>query len=267
MGTYVGRKVMARTDRLDSRDRISPPESWREPTTHWAVVLQHPWYRELVRVQHELLRAVHGFFTDRGLISPPLPVTTGSISSPTCAGSDSLPVEVELFGERTFLADSMQFMLELACRLHPKGAYYVMPSFRGEMTDARHLPQFFHAEAEIPGTFPDMIELASAFVHSITSTLIDRCPDAIGRLAGGLDHVEELMSHGGRYPALQFGEAVADLAGTGTSRDTSGVVTIDPAGEATLARRHGAGGLALWLTHFDRRSVPFYQAWRLIHCD
>lgn len=53
-----------------------------------------------------------------------LPVTTGSISSPMGRGSDSLPVKVKLEGVETYLADSMQFLLEYGCRLTNKGVYY-----------------------------------------------------------------------------------------------------------------------------------------------
>ncbi|GAA2552195.1 hypothetical protein GCM10010435_23080 [Winogradskya consettensis] len=46
---------------------------------------------------------------------------------------------VDLFGQKTYVADSMQFMLEYACRFSDSGAWYLMPRFRGEDADETHL--------------------------------------------------------------------------------------------------------------------------------
>ena len=96
-----------------------------------------------------------------------MPLTTSGVSGPAGLDSDSFPVEIELLGVKTHLADSMQFMLEMGCRLHRGGVYYLMPSFRGEQTDCYHLPQFHHAEVEITGLLPDVIALAEAMLPSL----------------------------------------------------------------------------------------------------
>ena len=77
----------------------------------------------------QMIVAASRFYEEKGIITMHLPVTTGSISSPMGRGSDSLPVKVNLEGIDTYLADSMQFLLEYGCRLNEKGVYYVMPSF------------------------------------------------------------------------------------------------------------------------------------------
>ena len=93
-----------------------------------------------------VFRTTATHWASQGVRYFPAPVTTGSVSSPMGLGSDSEPVEIELFGDRTFLADSMQFYLEYGCRMAPAGCWYFMPSFRGEEPDARHLNQFMHSE-------------------------------------------------------------------------------------------------------------------------
>ena len=98
-----------------------------------------------------------------------LPVTTGSISSPMGRGSDSLTVRINLEGIDTYLADSMQFLLEYGCRLNLKGVYYVMPSFRGEKADERHLCQFYHSEAEIPGKLENVMNLVDEYIKYLSS--------------------------------------------------------------------------------------------------
>jgi asparaginyl-tRNA synthetase len=100
-------------------------------------------------------------------------------------GSDSLPVHVELGGVNTYLADSMQFMLELACRLTGRDCYYIMPSFRGEACDETHLSQFFHSEAEIRGDLADVMAVVDEYILHLAGGLLDRHEELLVDLAGG----------------------------------------------------------------------------------
>lgn len=243
---------------------LRPPQSWKTLNNHYHAVLTHPWYRRLARIQHEMQAALHRFFTSQGLITVSMPITTSSISSPMGLGSDSLPVEVDLFGVQTYLADSMQFMLELGCRLHEQGVYYIMPCFRGEQTDRYHLPQFYHVEAEIPGTLPDVIELASEMIHQLSSWMLERCADTLEQIAGNVEHIERVLALGGHYPRIRMDEAI-DILQQGSNgecwvqRHPAGFSSITRSGETELVRRNG--GNPLWLTHFDHLAVPFYQAY------
>lgn len=110
-----------------------------------------------------------------------LPITTGSISSPMGLGSDSSPVQIEIDGKVTYLADSMQFILEYGCRM-THGVYYIMPSFRGEHADERHLCQFFHSEVEIPGILDDIIQLAEAYIVHLAKSIITTNENVISPL-------------------------------------------------------------------------------------
>jgi asparaginyl-tRNA synthetase len=94
----------------------------------------------LVSVQDSIIKATMLFWAERGVKILCLPITTTAISSPIGLGSDSKPVSVELVGERTYLAESMQFMLEYGCRISPDGCSYIMPTFRGEDADATARP-------------------------------------------------------------------------------------------------------------------------------
>lgn len=104
------------------------------------------------------------FYRDKDIHWLSAPVTTGTISSPMGLGSDSLPVEIYLDGRKTYLADSMQFLLEYGCRLFKNGCWYIMPTFRGEDVDKRHLKQFFHSEAEVPGNLDDTMNLVNEYI-------------------------------------------------------------------------------------------------------
>jgi asparaginyl-tRNA synthetase len=242
--------------------KINPPKSWRNPERHWVSVMEHAYYKKLIEVQSCLHQAVHQFFRSEKLNAFSPPMTTGSISSPMALGSDSLPVEVELLGQKTYLADSMQFFLELGCRLHANGVYYLAVSFRGEQTDATHLQQFHHAECEIPGQLADIVRFGSRFVYHLTASLLERCPDSLAALAGSLGHLEQLVRWEGQVPHITMQEAV-ELLG---NREP-GYILNHPLGFRVLTRRGEEAlvkvkgeGIGVWLTHFPSASIPFYQA-------
>src|SRR5882672_7625661 len=99
-------------------ERCAPSGSWLDRDGHYLSALADPWYATVCEVQDAISVATLRFFTERGLRTLHLPITTASISSPQGLGSDSRPVSVDLLGTHTYLADSMQFMLEYGCRIH-----------------------------------------------------------------------------------------------------------------------------------------------------
>jgi asparaginyl-tRNA synthetase len=222
-------------------------------------VVESPWYRAIAAIQDAVTVGTVEFFSGLGLRTLHLPITTGAISSPMGLGSDSVPVQVNLLGTDTYLADSMQFMLEYACRLHPAGSYYVMPSFRGEPADATHLNQFFHSEAELSGTLEDVQALVEAYLKYLTRTIVERHGDAIGGLVDSLDHVDRLLESDAPLPRITMKEAVERL-----ERDPLAVEYAEPGfhritktGERRLIEEFGG---FVWVTDPEHLSVPFYQA-------
>lgn len=220
-------------------------------------VVNDPWFRLLVEVQDLVSYETAAFWRDRHVKCLHLPITTGSISSPMGLGSDSLPVEVDLFGIRTYLADSMQFMLEYGCRLAEQGTYYLMPSFRGESADSTHLNQFFHSEAEIPGGLDDVMQVADDYVRHLAAAALDQLAPRLTNIAGDIGHIVEFLER--PTARLPFEEAAILLR---HEQDaiiaTEAYRAITRKGERLLIE---ALGPAVWLTHLDRRSVPFYQAY------
>lgn len=240
-----------------ANQQVEPPRSWRTPDSHFLTAMDSPWYRGLVELQDALTVATMQFWSARSIRFSHLPVTTGSVSSPMGLGSDSMPVQVELHGVPTYLADSMQFSLEYMCRFNPEGAYYVMPSFRGEPSDATHLGEFFHSEAEIPGGLDDVMAVTEAYIRHLVNHLMDACGDTVEQLAGDLRHVEYLLTS--RFQRLTFDEAAELLPEPDSVRpDEHGRWrALTRAGEKRLMDRIGE---FVWVTHWDHLSVPFYQA-------
>ncbi|MEV0388978.1 amino acid--tRNA ligase-related protein [Nonomuraea sp. NPDC050643] len=218
-------------------------------------LLQNPWYSGIAVLQNAISELTMEFWRDRHAQTLHLPVTTGSISSPMGLGSDSYPVEVELGGTKTYLADSMQFMLELGCRITNRDCYYIMPSFRGEACDETHLSQFFHSEAEIQGGLPEVMSTVEEYVVALSAGLLERNADLIVSLGGRLDHVEKLITEPS-FVTLTFDE-VAQAVDPDGIVDHGGWRSLTRKGERQLLRSMGE---FVWVTHWDHLSVPFYQA-------
>ncbi|MFC0542586.1 amino acid--tRNA ligase-related protein [Kutzneria chonburiensis] len=222
----------------------------------YLAILDQPLYSCLVELQDLVNYETAQFWRRRRVRALHLPVTTSSVSSPMGLGSDSLPVMIDMFGIPTYLADSMQFMLEYGCRLAEDGCYYLMPSFRGEQADGTHLSQFFHSEAEIPGDLDTVIAVADDYIRHLARAVLEQLSPKVGPLAGGIAHIESFLDS--TTTRMTFDDAVHALDGDSTCFQThDGWRTITRAGEQKLIQQYGPG---VWLDHYDQLSVPFYQA-------
>lgn len=240
--------------------KIVAPKTWHRPERHYIDAMESDWYRGLMVLQSDIAMFTEQFFRRKGMRSTMLPITTTSISSPMGLGSDSLPVSVELNGERTFLADSMQFMLEYALRLNPEGVFYIMPSFRGEDHDARHLNQFYHSEAEIQGGLDKVIELVSQYVHFLAVNILEHSRTGLALMGQTHPtHIEKFVQAGGAIPSVRFSDAVQELGMDPryVQKVPEGFFRITNAGEKVLIQNYGG---VVWLTNMPSLSVPFYQA-------
>ncbi|NUP41194.1 MAG: asparaginase [Streptomyces sp.] len=235
---------------------LVPPGSWRDPLLHRTAALDSLWYQMLTRLYGSLLEATNAFYSGTGITPVLMPLTVSSVSSPMGLGSDSLPVRIDLLGEEVYLADSMQFQLEFMLRHGLDGAYYVMPSFRGEEADETHLNQFFHSEAEIRGGLDEVMELVEKYLFSMTERLLGQPVGAeIEKVAGGLDHLRSFVGKSS-LPRVTFAESVKLLGSDCFDTRGADIPVITRKGELALIERFGG---AVWLTHPPHLSVPFYQ--------
>lgn len=236
---------------------VEPPQSWLNPDQHFLLAMTHPWYRLIFRLNAIINNATYEFYKLNNMQSVMLPVTTGSISSPMGLGSDSLPVQVNIGGQPTFLADSMQFMLEYSLRIYNKGVFYIMPSFRGEDADARHLCQFYHSEAEICGSLEDVMGMVQNYIKHLAQAVFDSTKQGL-EFNINLQHLTDFISRK-TIPRLRHEEAlkILDNHPDYVEYHEAGFTIIKSAGEQELIKQFGG---YLWLTHFPKMSVPFYQA-------
>ena len=191
-----------------------------------------------------------------------LPVTTGAISSPMGRGSNSGPVKVNIQGIDTYLADSMQFLLEYGCKLTEKGVYYIMPSFRGEKADERHLCQFYHSEAEIIGNLDDVMNLVEEYIKYLSKKIIQKLGIELEEAIGDISHIRKMANRKDRFPIVTFDKAEQELKSIHSDniekyiQYNDGWRNITNLGEKEIMKLHN--GL-VWITNYDILAVPFYQ--------
>ena len=241
---------------------MKEPNLWKNEKDFYLNVLNNPWYKLLVKLENLVSMETMKFYEEKGIITMHLPVTTGSISSPMGRGSDSLPVKVNLEGIDTYLADSMQFLLEYGCRLNEKGVYYVMPSFRGEKADERHLCQFYHSEAEIPGNLDDVMNLVEEYVKYLSKKNLEKFRDELVEAIGDVSHIEKIAKYSGNFPRITFNQAEQSLKEKfGDNLNdyieyNDGWRNITRKAEQELIKIYGG---IVWITNYDILAVPFYQ--------
>ncbi|HOZ53816.1 MAG TPA: asparagine synthetase A [Bacilli bacterium] len=239
-------------------NKIIPPKSWLDLDNHYIEVLKNPWYKQLIELQNLISIETANFYNEKGILTLHLPITTGSISSPMGRGSDSSPVKVNLEGIDTYLADSMQFMLEYGCRLTEKGCYYIMPSFRGEKADKRHLCQFFHSEAEIKGDLNDVMNLVEEYIKYLSKKIIEKYGDKLLETLGDISHIYKLINSD--IKRLTFNEVEKYFSENYKNINKyiiyeKGYRNLTKEAEQELVKKYEF----VWVTNYDDLAVPFYQ--------
>lgn len=235
------------------------PFTFLDLSIHYLKALDSPWYHNLVLLENFVSETTMNFYCSKGIVTMHCPITTGSISSPMGRGSDSKPVKVKIEGVETYLADSMQFALEYGCRIHKDGCYYLMPSFRGEQADERHLCQFYHSEVEIPGNLEDIMSLAEEYIRYLAKNFLEYNKQVF--VCENTSHIEKLVSNNETFKKMTFDE-VEKLMKKWHPHDiedyieyTDAYRNITRKGEEELIERYGV----LWITNYDSLVVPFYQ--------
>lgn len=241
---------------------IKQPNLWKKEQDFYIKVLQNDWYKLLIKLQNLLSVETTKFYEKKGILTIHLPITTGSISSPMGLGSDSIPVKVNLFGNEVYLADSMQFLLEYGCRLTDKGVYYIMPTFRGEQADSRHLCQFYHSEAEIHGDLDDIITLVEDYIKYLSKQIVVKLGKELQDIIGDISHIKKMATYNGHFPKITFNEAEQLLEkhyGNEIHKYieyNNGWRNITSAGEQAIMKIYDG---IVWITNYDILTVPFYQ--------
>lgn len=227
-------------------------------------ILKTDYFSVLLLTRHYLKAAADDFFSQEGAKNIDLFMLTPSISSPTGPGSDSKPISIKFGNLKTNLVDSSQFGFEPILLMNNLDKVYCyLPSMRGEEFDKRHLNQFFHLEAEIIGGLNSLIPLIEKLIKELCRTLLFM-PNSLERISAYPQRTKNILSKtikSKKFPEISFDEAVKILIKNGKKKMinfTPNGRDINSEGEIELMKILKTN-LPVWLKHFDRDRVPFYQ--------
>lgn len=167
---------------------------------------RHLWIRSshqhaILKIRHEIIKAVRDFFDERGFTLVDTPIFTPA----ACEGTTTL-FEVSYFDDKAYLTQSGQLYNEATVAAFGK-VYCFGPTFRAEKSKTRrHLTEFWMVEPEVAfAGLDDIMILAEEFISAIVKSVLRtrrRELEVLGRDITKLEKVEP------PFPRLQYDEAI-----------------------------------------------------------
>ncbi len=171
---------------------------------------RHLWVRSprqaaILRIRHEIMKAIHDFFDERGFIRTDPPILTPA----ACEGTSTL-FPADYFEEQAYLTQSGQLYIEATAMALGK-VYSFGPTFRAEKSKTRrHLTEFWMVEPEVAfADLDDIMALAEEFVSFIVARVLER--RASGARSPRARH-REARDDQGALPAHQLRRGGQDAA-------------------------------------------------------
>lgn len=175
---------------------------------------RHLWMRSerqhaILRIRHEIIRAVRDFLDGRGFVLTDAPIFTPA----ACEGTTTL-FPVQYFDEKTaYLTQSGQLYVE-ATAMALGRVYCFGPTFRAEKSKTRrHLTEFWMVEPEMAfAELDDVMRLAEDLIESIVARVLDRRRRELSALERDISKLEAVRTP---FPRLTYDEAVERLNAKG----------------------------------------------------
>ncbi|MCS6837647.1 MAG: asparagine--tRNA ligase [Bdellovibrionaceae bacterium] len=181
------------------------PISPKEHGVEFLMEHRHLWLRSrrqtaILRIRHELIKAISDFFDGRGFIRTDAPIFTPN----ACEGTTNL-FETQYFDEKMYLSQSGQLYMEATAAALGK-VYCFGPTFRAEKSKTRrHLIEFWMVEPEV--AFHDMydnMELAEQLVEYIVQRILTNRKEELRVLERDVTKLETVKAP---FPRLHYREA------------------------------------------------------------
>lgn len=232
--------------------------------TYYKDVATYPYFRALTTLRHFIKKSCDNYWGDiQNALNVDLFMLTQSVSSPMGPGSDSEAISIKFGGNNAYLVDSSQFGFEPLLLNGIKKVYCYLPSMRGENPNKRHLNQFYHCEAEISGSLDELKPQIEGFVKYLAQTLT-LMPNLLNLLSNNYKMSVEKLSlilNKDKFDEMEFDEAVQKLKDSGFENlvnKTQFGNDITCEGETKLMELLNTKS-PIWINHFDRDRVAFYQ--------
>ena len=176
---------------------------------------RHLWLRSrrqhaVLRVRHEVIRAIRDYFDNHGFTLVDTPIFTPN----ACEGTTSL-FEVNYFDEeKVYLTQSGQLYNEATAAAFGK-VYCFGPTFRAERSKTRrHLTEFWMVEPEMAyATIEDVKQVAEELVSSVVGRVLENRAADLKELERDVTKLESVKTP---FPRISYDDAVKRLQAKGS---------------------------------------------------
>jgi len=176
---------------------------------------RHLWLRSrrqhaILRVRHEVIRAIRDYFDNHGFTLVDTPIFTPN----ACEGTTSL-FEVNYFDEeKVYLTQSGQLYNEATAAAFGK-VYCFGPTFRAERSKTRrHLTEFWMVEPEMAyATLEDVKQVAEELVATVVGRVLENRGADLKELERDVTKLESVKAP---FPRISYDDAVKRLQAKGS---------------------------------------------------
>jgi asparaginyl-tRNA synthetase len=176
---------------------------------------RHLWLRSqrqhaILRVRHEIIRAVRDYFDSNGFTLVDTPIFTPA----ACEGTTTL-FEVNYFeDEKAYLTQSGQLYNEATAMAFGK-VYCFGPTFRAEKSKTRrHLTEFWMVEPEMAyATLEDVKQLAEGMIVFVVGRVLENRREELKALERDVSKLEAIQAP---FPRMTYDDAVKVLQSKGS---------------------------------------------------
>ena len=193
---------------------VDYPITPKEHGTSFLMENRHLWLRSsrqhaILKVRHEIIRAVRDFYDNNGYTLVDTPILTPA----SCEGTTTL-FELDYFGEKAYLSQSGQLYNEAACMTVGK-TYCFGPTFRAEKSKTRrHLMEFWMVEPEVAwADLDDIMKLSEDFVSYVVGRVLENRREELKILERDTSLLEAIVPP---FPKISYDEAFDLLEKEGT---------------------------------------------------
>ena len=176
---------------------------------HRHLWLRTPRQNAILRVRHEVIRAVRDYLDDHGFVLVDTPIFTPA----ACEGTTTL-FETQYFDQKAYLTQSGQLYNEATCAALGK-TYCFGPTFRAEKSKTRrHLTEFWMVEPEMAfARLDDVMDLSEQFISYIVQRVLERRPAELKTIERNTAPLERVRPP---FPRISYDEAVEILKRKGS---------------------------------------------------
>jgi asparaginyl-tRNA synthetase len=176
---------------------------------------RHLWLRSqrqhaIIRVRHEVIKAVRDYFDSHGFTLVDTPIFTPA----ACEGTTTL-FEVNYFDDdKAYLTQSGQLYNEATAMAFGK-VYCFGPTFRAERSKTRrHLTEFWMVEPEMAfATLEDVKQVAEEMIVFIVGRVLENRREELKRLERDVTRLESIQAP---FPRMTYDDAVKILQAKGS---------------------------------------------------